>query len=382
MRRWETISRMTAGVLHAWSGSVSAPDRNPAIARLETCWPAPAGAGRARCSPACSRWAWDEAPPATNAKADVCSVIANATSEESPDLMSHARLRVARSDSGGSACTGICPRCGAMAASTSLVSSIVIRGRRSARRRGGYRRFHCGDDLRTVPWLDEIDAVVVATTPFTHYRPDPRGARRRGKHVLTEKPFAMTVAEGQELVALSRANGAALAIVHNFQFARVDATAHARHRTGRARERPWRGRAAVRQPGAPAAEVVRGAAPRAVLRRESAPAVLAASALAGPAADAGLRRLSEHVRQSHSGDHPGAIRERRPARRPHPGHAVAAFREPDQRVARHRPRRSRAWRRRRVPGHLPAAAQRRRARHAVGPPDVARRRPGVTGVSM
>jgi predicted dehydrogenase len=24
------------------------------------------------------------------------------------------------------------------------------------------------DDVSAVPWLDEVDAVVVATTPFTH----------------------------------------------------------------------------------------------------------------------------------------------------------------------------------------------------------------------
>jgi predicted dehydrogenase len=38
--------------------------------------------------------------------------------------------------------------------------------------------------------------------------------------VLTEKPFAMSLAEGQELVALAARGGRVLAIVHNFQFAR------------------------------------------------------------------------------------------------------------------------------------------------------------------
>jgi scyllo-inositol 2-dehydrogenase (NADP+) len=80
------------------------------------------------------------------------------------------------------------------------------------------RRFHCGDDIRTVPWLDEIDAVVIATSPFTHYGLI-RAALESGKHVLTEKPFAMTVAEGEELVALAESTRRVLAIVHNFQFA-------------------------------------------------------------------------------------------------------------------------------------------------------------------
>jgi predicted dehydrogenase len=84
---------------------------------------------------------------------------------------------------------------------------------------GGYPRFHCGDNLATVPWLDEVDAIVVATTPFTHYQAT-RSALRCGKHVLTEKPFAMTVEEGQDLMAISKDTRRVLAIVHNFQFAR------------------------------------------------------------------------------------------------------------------------------------------------------------------
>ncbi len=80
-------------------------------------------------------------------------------------------------------------------------------------------RSHHGDDLEAVPWLDEVDAVVVATSPFTHHRLI-QAALRRGKHVLTEKPFAMSVAEGEELVAASRQAQRVLAIVHNFQFAR------------------------------------------------------------------------------------------------------------------------------------------------------------------
>src|SRR5207248_3827176 len=40
-----------------------------------------------------------------------------------------------------------------------------------------------------------------------------------GKHVLTEKPFTMTLDEGEELAALARDRGLVLAVVHNFQFA-------------------------------------------------------------------------------------------------------------------------------------------------------------------
>jgi scyllo-inositol 2-dehydrogenase (NADP+) len=85
--------------------------------------------------------------------------------------------------------------------------------------RHGVQRHHCGSDLSSVPWLDEVDAIVVATTPFTHHQLI-RTALERGKHVLTEKPFAMTVPEGEDLVARARDSKRVLAIVHNFQFAR------------------------------------------------------------------------------------------------------------------------------------------------------------------
>jgi predicted dehydrogenase len=83
----------------------------------------------------------------------------------------------------------------------------------------GIRRHACCDSLAGVPWIDEIDAIVVATPPFAHYD-IIKSALERGKHVLTEKPFAMTIAQGEELVALAKAQRRTLAIVHNFQFAR------------------------------------------------------------------------------------------------------------------------------------------------------------------
>jgi scyllo-inositol 2-dehydrogenase (NADP+) len=82
-----------------------------------------------------------------------------------------------------------------------------------------YRRHACSASLAAVPWLDEVDAVTVATAPMAHYALI-REALARGTHVLTEKPFAMTGKEGEELVATARSSDLRLAIVHNFQFAR------------------------------------------------------------------------------------------------------------------------------------------------------------------
>jgi predicted dehydrogenase len=83
----------------------------------------------------------------------------------------------------------------------------------------GCRRFSEEAELDKVPWLEEVDAVTIGTSPFSHFQLI-KSALLRGKHVLTEKPFAMSVREGEELVELAGTRGRTLAIVHNFQFAR------------------------------------------------------------------------------------------------------------------------------------------------------------------
>jgi predicted dehydrogenase len=50
----------------------------------------------------------------------------------------------------------------------------------------------------------EIDAVYIATPVYLH-REHVAQCVRAGKHVLCEKPLALTVAEGQEVVALAHA---------------------------------------------------------------------------------------------------------------------------------------------------------------------------------
>lgn len=86
-------------------------------------------------------------------------------------------------------------------------------------RRRRYRRFSKARTLAEVEWLNEVDAITVATAPMSHHAL-VREALLAGKHVLTEKPFAMTVAEGEDMVRMSAATDKRLAIVHNFQFAR------------------------------------------------------------------------------------------------------------------------------------------------------------------
>lgn len=59
-------------------------------------------------------------------------------------------------------------------------------------------------DYREMLAQAELDAVVVATT-HDHLQPAALTAVRAGRHVFVEKPMALTVAEGRELVDAARA---------------------------------------------------------------------------------------------------------------------------------------------------------------------------------
>lgn len=80
-------------------------------------------------------------------------------------------------------------------------------------------RYSTAAHLADVPWLDEVEAISIGTSPFSHYEL-MREAINRGKDAITEKPFTMSLAEGEDLVAAAREAGRVIGVVHNFQFAR------------------------------------------------------------------------------------------------------------------------------------------------------------------
>lgn len=90
---------------------------------------------------------------------------------------------------------------------------------RAGAERLGVPRWHEASSPAELPFLDAIDAVTCGTAPFSHHAVI-EGALRAGKAVLTEKPFTMTVAEGEALRDLAAERGLPLCVVHNFQFAR------------------------------------------------------------------------------------------------------------------------------------------------------------------
>ena len=63
----------------------------------------------------------------------------------------------------------------------------------------------------------DLDAVAIATPARSHYEL-ARAALLAGKHVLVEKPLAMTSAEARALTELARAQGRVLMVGHVFEY--------------------------------------------------------------------------------------------------------------------------------------------------------------------
>lgn len=62
-----------------------------------------------------------------------------------------------------------------------------------------------------------IDAVVIATQPSNHYQL-AKEALQKGKHVLVEKPLAMTSIQAEELTRLAARNRVKLMVGHTFEY--------------------------------------------------------------------------------------------------------------------------------------------------------------------
>jgi predicted dehydrogenase len=72
-------------------------------------------------------------------------------------------------------------------------------------------------DWRDLLAREDVDAVIVATPQ--RFRPEiVVAAATAGKHVLAEKPLALTPADAQAMIDAARAHGVTLATVHNYHF--------------------------------------------------------------------------------------------------------------------------------------------------------------------
>ena len=77
------------------------------------------------------------------------------------------------------------------------------KAQRKAAEHGIPKAYASGMELIADP---DIDLVLNLTTPQAHYEYN-LAALKAGKHVYTEKPLAMTFAEGKELVELAKEKG-------------------------------------------------------------------------------------------------------------------------------------------------------------------------------
>lgn len=63
----------------------------------------------------------------------------------------------------------------------------------------------------------DVDVVSIAAPPFTHHA-DVLAALAAGKHVICEKPFALNVAQAQEMLDAAKRAGTATAVMHEFRW--------------------------------------------------------------------------------------------------------------------------------------------------------------------
>jgi UDP-N-acetyl-2-amino-2-deoxyglucuronate dehydrogenase len=67
-------------------------------------------------------------------------------------------------------------------------------------------------DWQTLVSAADVDAVIVTTPPFLHH-PVTMAALQAGKHVLSEKPLAVSLREADEMIAAAEAAGCVLSTV-------------------------------------------------------------------------------------------------------------------------------------------------------------------------
>jgi scyllo-inositol 2-dehydrogenase (NADP+) len=83
--------------------------------------------------------------------------------------------------------------------------------RRQAQHDWGVKTYPSPDDLFADP---QVDAVVIATPHNTHHA-FAKAALQAGKHVVVDKPFTLTVAEADDLIAEARRQNRLLTVFHN-----------------------------------------------------------------------------------------------------------------------------------------------------------------------
>lgn len=109
-----------------------------------------------------------------------------------------------------------------------VLGSSPERGRERANEIGAGHAYASLDDLLGD---DEVDVVHVTSPNHAHY-PQVKAVLAAGKHVICEKPLAMTSEQSAEMVELAAASGRICAVCYNVRFYPLNQQAHGMVRAG------------------------------------------------------------------------------------------------------------------------------------------------------
>lgn len=98
------------------------------------------------------------------------------------------------------------------------VSQTVVIDAEEGRRKALLQTFpSAGSAASLTEALDDVDAVIIATPPVSHANLAME-AIEAGKHVMVEKPLALTSADGRALVEAAEVKGVTLMVGHTFEY--------------------------------------------------------------------------------------------------------------------------------------------------------------------
>ena len=109
-----------------------------------------------------------------------------------------------------------------------VLGSSASRGAERAQALGVAKAYSSLDDLLADPAVQ----VVHVTSPNVAHYPQVKAILAAGKHVICEKPLAMTSAQSAEMVQMARASGKVAAVCYNTRFYPLNQHAHGMMRAG------------------------------------------------------------------------------------------------------------------------------------------------------
>jgi predicted dehydrogenase len=132
----------------------------------------------------------------------MCSDVWKCCWKETEFVMNHAEIRLGVLGCGGFGLFAL--------QHFTQIPGVRLVGMAGTHRQAAYaaaQRFGVPDieDVSKLLGRDDIDLVYIATPPFLHH-PQALEALQAGKHVICEKPLALTTAQAEEMIALARKN--------------------------------------------------------------------------------------------------------------------------------------------------------------------------------